>query len=169
VADGARARALSRDPAALFPALITAPTRSPPPRRSTSAPARRPVDPSAHALAKRRTLNIEELANERFVVPPAGRPQRTRLEAAFRKRGIRLDVGATATGWDVTVRLVELGLGVAVVNASVQVPRGLAKIPLRELPRVRYVAMTRRGPRADVKELVTALREHAGSVRSARA
>jgi DNA-binding transcriptional LysR family regulator len=127
------------------------------------------VVPHGHPLAKRREVGIADLEGERLVVPPVGRPQRARLEAAFRKRGLALDVGATATGWDVTVRLVELGLGIAVVNGSVHVPRGLAKIPLRELARVRYVAMTRRGPRPDVKDLVAALREHAGSGRSARA
>lgn len=34
---------------------------------------------------------------------------------------------------------------------------GVVTIPLRELPRVRYVVTTRRAPRADVKELVAAL------------
>lgn len=120
------------------------------------------VVPDRHRLAAKRSASIRDLAGERFVLPPAGRPQRIALETAFRKRGVPLETAASATGWDVTVRLVELGLGLGIVNATTRVPRGLAMIPLRELPRVRYVAMTRNAPRDDVKLLVAALREHAG-------
>lgn len=117
------------------------------------------VVPKDHALASRRTISIADLAGERFVLPPVGRPQRALLEVAFKKRRVPLEVGATATGWDVTLRLVELGLGLAIVNASTTV-RGLVKIPLRELPRVRYVVFTRRSPREDVNDLVASLRRN---------
>lgn len=118
------------------------------------------VVPKDHALAKRRAVSISELAGERFVVPPMGRPHRAAIDSAFAKRGVALEVGATATGWDVTMRLVDLGLGVAIVNASASAPRGLVKVPLHELPRVRYVVFTRRSPRRDVNDLVASLRRN---------
>jgi LysR family transcriptional regulator, low CO2-responsive transcriptional regulator len=116
------------------------------------------VVPRAHPIAKKRAVGITDLAGERFVAPPSGRPQRARLEAAFRKHGVALDVSATAIGWDVTLRLVELGLGLGIVNASIEAPRALVKVTLRGVPRVRYVAFMRRDARQDAKDVVASLR-----------
>ena len=123
------------------------------------------VVPKAHRLATRRAVRLRDLAGERLVVPPSGRPQRVALEAAFRQAGVELRPSATATGWDVTLRLVDLGIGLGIVNASCRTPKTLRKKPLRELPRVRYVALVRRGARADVNSLVHALVEHGGAWR----
>jgi hypothetical protein len=46
-----------------------------------------------------------------LVLPPPGRPQRAALDAAL--AGVEVHVGAIATGWDVVMRLVELGVGLA--------------------------------------------------------
>jgi len=70
------------------------------------------------------------------------------LDSVFRSHGIEVALGATASGWELTLKLVELGFGVAVVNACCRVPRGLVVRLFRELPTVRYVAFTRPRPRA---------------------
>jgi DNA-binding transcriptional LysR family regulator len=112
--------------------------------------------PRDHRLAAKRRPRLADLAGERLVLPPPGRPQRAVLDAALAGTPIR--AAATATGWEVTVRLVELGAGLAVVNGTVPVPRGLVARPLHELPTVRYLAFTRPRPRPDVRDLVAALR-----------
>lgn len=116
--------------------------------------------PADHRLARRRRLGIGDLAGERLVVPPPSRPQRAALDAAL--AGVHVQISATATGWDVVMRLVELGVGLAVTNANVPVPRGLVTRPLDGLPEVRYYAFTRPRPRADVAKCVRALVRHAG-------
>jgi len=118
------------------------------------------VVPRAHRLARSRRATLAELDGERLVLPPEGRPQRIALDAALAAKGVHVTAGALATGWELTLRLVELGAGLAIVNASVRIPRGLVARPLAELPRIRYVALTRRRPRADAAALVAALVAH---------
>ncbi|MBX3192889.1 MAG: LysR family transcriptional regulator [Labilithrix sp.] len=124
------------------------------------------VVPRDHRLASRRRVTLADLEGERLVMPPEGRPQRAALDAAFAARGVKVNAGALATGWELVLRLVELGAGVAVVNGSVRVPRELVSKPLRELPRIRYVALTRRRPRADAAALVDALSRNLRSASS---
>jgi DNA-binding transcriptional LysR family regulator len=110
-----------------------------------------------HPLARQRHVSIPKLAGERFVLPPEGRPHRAMLDAAFRAHGTEVALGATATGWELTLKLVELGFGIAIVNACCRVTRGLVTRPIRDLPAVRYTAFTRRRPREQVAELVRLL------------
>lgn len=124
------------------------------------------VVPRGHRLAKKRHASLADLEGERLVLPPRGRPQRVALEAAFAARGIMVREGALATGWDLVVHLVSLGIGLAVVNASVRLPAGLVSIELRELPAIRYVAFARRRPRPDPAALLEAMTKPAGSKRA---
>lgn len=113
------------------------------------------VLPSAHRLARKRKLRPAELRGERLVLPPAGRPQRAVLDAVL--AGVATRVGATATGWEVVLRLVELGVGLGFVNGVVPLPRGLVARPLEGLSPARYVVLCRPKPRADTEALVRTL------------
>lgn len=124
------------------------------------------VMPSGHRLAKKRHAMLADLEGERLVLPPRGRPQRVALEAAFAARGVTIREGALATGWDLVVHLVSLGIGLAVVNGSVRLPAGLVSVELRELPPVRYVAFARRRPRPDPAALLEAMTKHANPKRA---
>jgi DNA-binding transcriptional LysR family regulator len=115
------------------------------------------VLPGDHPLARRRRPSIAHLAGERFVLPPQGRPHRLMLESAFRAGGVGVTVGAVAGGWELSLKLVALGFGLAVVNGCCRVPRGLVTRPLRELPAVRYVAFARPRPREDAERLLRLL------------
>lgn len=118
------------------------------------------VMPRDHRLAARRRVSLADLDGERLVMPPEGRPQRAMLDRLFAAKGVAVTAGAIATGWELTLRLALLGSGLAIVNASVTIPRGLVARPLAELPRVRYEALTRRRPREAVASLVRALVAH---------
>ena len=115
------------------------------------------VLPRTHALAKKRSMTLADLAGMPLVLPPEGRPQQQALTAALRERGIEPVVGAVGRGWEVTIKLVELGLGLGVVNAFCEVPRSLVKRPLPELPAVPYYVFTRHDARPTAKLLATAL------------
>lgn len=111
-----------------------------------------------HALARLRRLRLADLDRADLIVPPEGGPQRVALESAFSAAGLRqLHIVAVARGWDVVLRLVEVGVGVGFVNATCGLPRSLTAHPLPELPRVTYWAFTRPRPRAVVEEVLRAL------------
>ncbi len=114
------------------------------------------VAPRDHRLAKKRSATLADLEGERIVAPPEGGPQRAALDAALAAHHVKVAVSATARGWDVVLRLVELRVGLGIVNGTCTIPRALVARPLRELPRVTYYAFTRPRPRADVVELVRA-------------
>jgi DNA-binding transcriptional LysR family regulator len=124
--------------------------------------------PRDHRLAKTRVVSIEDLEGERLVLPPPGRPQRAVLDAAFAAKGIRVRAGALAVGWELVVHLVTLGVGVAIVNGSVRLPRALVGRPVRDLPRVRYFTFTRESARADARALASALVSGTSSTRGSR-
>ena len=121
------------------------------------------VLPKDHLLAKRRRVLLRDVDGERMVLPPEGRPQRIALDTAFAAHDVRIDRTATAIGWEVVLRLVELGVGLGVVNGAVRLPRTLVSRPLRELPRVRYLAFTRKKAAKEAEALRSALVQEARS------
>lgn len=90
--------------------------------------------PKNHPLARRRELRLEDCRDLKLVVPPAGRPQRVRLEESLPP----FQVAAEAEGWELTLHFVELGLGSAVVNSFCPVPKGMVARRLEELPVIAY-------------------------------
>jgi DNA-binding transcriptional LysR family regulator len=120
------------------------------------------IVPREHRLATKRTVRLADLDGENVVMPPEGGPQRAALDAAFDAKGVRVHPCAVARGWDVVLKLVELGVGIGIVNDTCAIPRALATRPLRELPIVTYRAFTRPRPRHDAEVLVRAFAESAG-------
>ncbi|MFF1820874.1 LysR substrate-binding domain-containing protein [Kribbella sp. NPDC058245] len=103
---------------------------------------------SDHRLAKRRTVRLKDLQDETLVVPPKGRPHREQLERALLDQGVRWSVAVEAEGWELLVHFVKLGVGPAVVNGSVRTTSAVRKIPVKDLPPIRYYVITR-GDRGD--------------------
>jgi hypothetical protein len=48
-------------------------------------------------------------------------------------------VGVEANGWELMLHFVKLGLGCAIVNGSVAIPKPLISKPLKELPSTQYL------------------------------
>ena len=119
------------------------------------------VVPRDHRLARRRAVSLTDLDGEDLVAPPEGGPQRAVLDAALSAKGVRVHPSAVARGWEVVLKLVELGVGIGIVNDTCAIPRALTARPLRELPTVTYRAFTRPRPRRDAVDLVLALVESA--------
>jgi DNA-binding transcriptional LysR family regulator len=123
-----------------------------PPRHLDSAQiARYPqvlVLDTSHPLARRRRLRLTDLRGLDLVVPPADRPHRKALERALLDADVPWQPVAEADGWDLLVHFAALGIGATVVNGCVEVPAGLAAVPVVDLPAVRYFAAWRRHPGA---------------------
>jgi LysR family transcriptional regulator, low CO2-responsive transcriptional regulator len=98
-----------------------------------------------HRLAGRRTVRLKDLQDEALVVPPKDRPHRQQLERSMLDQGIRWSVAVEAEGWELLVQFVRLGIGPAVVNGSVRTTSAVRKVPVRDLPPVRYYVITRPG------------------------
>lgn len=104
-----------------------------------------------HRLADRRTIRLKDLQDEALVVPPKDRPHRQQLERSMLDLGVRWSVAVEAEGWELLVQFVRLGIGPAVVNGFVRTTAAVRKIPVTDLPPVRYYAVSRldRGERVD--------------------
>ncbi|MFI5732195.1 LysR substrate-binding domain-containing protein [Kribbella sp. NPDC051587] len=109
---------------------------------------------SDHRLAKRRTVRLKDLQDETLVVPPKGRPHREQLERALLDQGVRWSVAVEAEGWELLVHFVKLGIGPAVVNGSVRTTSAVRKIPVKDLPPIRYYVITRGDRGAELKKLM---------------
>lgn len=103
------------------------------------------VVPNSHRLAKKRRARLQDLADEQIVVAPAGSPHRVMLETSFKAAGTPWQVAVEAMGWELMIQFAKIGMGVAVVNDFCTVPRGMARVPLPELPAVSYRMAWRRG------------------------
>jgi LysR family transcriptional regulator, low CO2-responsive transcriptional regulator len=101
--------------------------------------------PVTHRLAGRSRLRLKDLAGERLVVPPLGRPQREMLSALLQSEQVAWEVAMEANGWELMLSFVAMGLGVAVVNACCRMPKGVVAVALPELPSLRYQCFHLRG------------------------
>jgi DNA-binding transcriptional LysR family regulator len=128
------------------------------------------VMPRAHPLARRRTIPVAALAELPLVLPPEGRPQREALARAVAEEGGRLQPAVEATGWELAIHFVSLGLGLAVVNGCCRLPPGLVGRVVPGLPRARYHTLHR--PDAEghdgLAALLRALHEHRDAWRARR-
>jgi len=118
--------------------------------------------PQDHALSSRRRLSLKDLSGSRLVVPPPDRPHRQMLSAALQSAGVDWEVAVEASGWELMLHFVKLGMGIAVVNSVCSIPRGLVTRSLPELPKVRYYLVRRdRGPRSGAQhELAELISRH---------
>jgi DNA-binding transcriptional LysR family regulator len=121
------------------------------------------VVPAGHPLARRRRAALRDLAGAELVVPPEERPHRRLLAQALQAQEVPWHVAVEANGWELMIRFVQMGVGLAVVNACCRLPRGLVGVPLPELPALRYHLFQPKVAWSSpaVRQLVDALRAHA--------
>ena len=128
------------------------------------------VMPRSHPLARRRTIPVSALAEHPLVVPPEGRPQREMLARAVAEHGGSLRPAVEATGWELAIHFVALGLGLTVVNGCCRLPAGLVGRVVPGLPRVDYRVLYR--PDADghagLAALLEGLQDHRDAWRARR-
>jgi DNA-binding transcriptional LysR family regulator len=156
---GVDLRILTRDQAGVLAALragaaqvgVTALTTPPDDLRAVRAATSTmiAVMPLAHRLARRRAIALADLADERLIVPPAGRPHREFLERALAAARVPWQRAVEASGWEVMMRYAALGVGIAIVNDICAVPRGAIARPVPALAPVAYYVLTRPGLAAD--------------------
>ena len=123
------------------------------------------IVPRGHRLARRRKLELGDLAQERLIVAPAGRPHRTMLTTLLAARGVDWEVAVEADGWELMLQFARYGMGLAVVNDFCPAPRGMVAVPLRGVPSTPYYLISRT---SELRGGVAALRERIVATLGAR-
>ncbi|WP_313455148.1 LysR family transcriptional regulator [Stenotrophomonas sp.] len=105
--------------------------------------------PAAHPLARRRQLEVAQLADEALITAPADvvPTLREAIDACFAREGLRPQIRLEVQLQQSIISLVGEGLGVALVPASLRrlgVP-GVAFVALKDAPRVQQVVFWRVG------------------------
>jgi len=103
------------------------------------------VMPKNHALSKKRQLTLTDLRGEKLIVPPENRPHRQVLSSLLQSAGIDWHVAVEASGWELMLHFVKLGLGLAVVNSFCTIPRQLVAKPIKDLPQIHYYVFNLKG------------------------
>jgi LysR family transcriptional regulator, low CO2-responsive transcriptional regulator len=101
--------------------------------------------PKQHPLASRRVVRLKDLSGTELIVPPPGRPHRVMLSQMLQSAQVDWKVAVEASGWEVTLHLARLGMGLAVVNACCRIPAGMVTRPIPELPALQYFIIGRDG------------------------
>lgn len=100
--------------------------------------------PKKHAFASRRSIRLKDIAGSGLILPPVGRPHRTMLSQMLQSAQVHCEVAMEASGWEVMLHLVRLGMGLAVVNACCRIPAGVVARPMPELPALQYLIFSRK-------------------------
>lgn len=100
--------------------------------------------PRKHPLAARRNIRLKDLGDAGLIVPPAGRPHRMMLSQMLQSAQVPWHAAVEATGWELMLHLVKLGMGLAVVNACCRMPAGVVARPIPELPALQYSLFSRK-------------------------
>ncbi len=105
--------------------------------------------PAAHPLARRRQLQVTQLADESLITAPADvvPTLREAIDACFAREGLRPQIRLEVQLQQSIVSLVGEGLGVALVPASLRRlgVQGVAFVALKDAPRVQQVVFWRVG------------------------
>jgi LysR family transcriptional regulator, low CO2-responsive transcriptional regulator len=99
--------------------------------------------PKQHPLASRRRIRLKDLNHSELIVPPAGRPHCVMLSRMLQSAEVEWKVAVEASGWELMLHLVRLGMGLAVVNACCRIPSGVLSRPIPELPAIQYFVFSR--------------------------
>ncbi len=123
------------------------------------------VAPAGHALSRRRSVTLPDVARYRLLLPPRGTAFRADLDAAAEAAGTILQPEAELDGVRLTASMVFQGFGVAVLPATAvsswQATDQWRAVPLKDLrPRQVGVVQRRRGlPSAPARALLEILRD----------
>jgi DNA-binding transcriptional LysR family regulator len=112
--------------------------------------------PRGHTLSKHKVIRLAQLSKADLIVPPVDRPHRISIERALHALDVHWSVALEATGWELTLQFVQMGLGLAIVNGCCHMPPGVVAIPIPELPATSYYLIHRK--RAAIKGPALALK-----------
>lgn len=117
------------------------------------------VLPSAHPLADRRVVALEDLAGAAFADFPGGTPGRAQSDQAFAAAGLERDVAFEVSSAELMLRLVGRGLAVALLPEPIAARAAEVRtVPVADGPgRVEYLAWSEFNPTPAARAFLAAL------------
>ena len=118
--------------------------------------------PAGHRLAQRRSITLDEAADDSWIMDRPGRPYHQLVNGACAAAGFTPRQAHEVTEWDTGAALVAAGLGVALVPRLVRLPADeqLVRVPVRgDAGPTRYIRTSIRRGTADQPEIALALAE----------
>jgi len=100
------------------------------------------IVPRGHALATRKRLRIEELAEHPLLLLDRTTGTRAFVERELQKRGLQPRIAMESTSVEVMIRLVELGFGASIVPAIAVARANVVKLPIVGGERREVIAVT---------------------------
>ena len=95
------------------------------------------IVPPNHRLAKKRSVFLKEIRNEKFITFDKDIPTRKAIDKILDKKGVRVSIRTTNENVDTLKKAVEIGLGIAIVPCKTvqeEVRKGtLIRIPFRDI------------------------------------
>lgn len=76
------------------------------------------VGPKDCPLAKKKSVNLEDIAGYPLLLPPTGSTTRKAVDQAFRAKGLDYNLALEASGRQAIKTYIEMGFGLSVLNAS---------------------------------------------------
>ena len=142
-------------------------------RRLLTSDPLRLVLPASHPKARGGRLTLDRLSADEWISGSSGVPNRVCLEQLARSAGTGLHVAFETKDYQVTLALIEAGLGIALVPATVLRHVSSPRLAVRDLHGSRpardiYVVHHNR-PSALVAEMIAELRDAADVIRSGAA
>lgn len=119
------------------------------------------VMPATHPLASKRKVGLRSLQGERLVVPSESKPHRILINRLLMDLQVDWKVSVEADSWELMLKFVKHGMGIAIVNEYCEIPDELVAKPLSEFPAIQFHLIKRRhaSNRPAVTELETILFE----------
>lgn len=102
------------------------------------------VVPREHPLARHKTLPLSKLDGISLIVPPVGKPFRSVVTRTLASGEVSWRVAVEASGWELMLHFVQLGLGAALVNGCCRIPDSLKAIPVQGFPTANYYLLSKR-------------------------
>lgn len=103
------------------------------------------VLPKNHTLAKKRKVNLGLLNGEKLIVPPEGKPHRIMINRLLMDAQVEWTPAAEVTSWELMLRFVQHGMGLAIVNEYCSIPNGLVAKSLSQFPAIQFHLIKRIG------------------------
>lgn len=97
-----------------------------------------------HPLASKSRITLSSLQGEALIVPPENAPHRILINRLLMDLQVDWRVSVEVTGWELMLKFVKQGLGMAIVNEYCSIPPGLVAKPLREFPSIQFHLIKRR-------------------------
>jgi LysR family transcriptional regulator, low CO2-responsive transcriptional regulator len=102
------------------------------------------VIPNHHRLAQHKSISVEQFKELSFVIPPEPSDLRATIFRLCQEHNFVPNISVEASGWELMIHFVAVGLGAAVVNSCCKLQKGVVGIPIKQMSSTDYYLLHRK-------------------------